>query len=223
MNAVNVIHVDAFESTLIGHHARWFLPITNDIQYPSGFQEQVTTESPPFQRRFLILDPKSSEAWKLVDKWDAVFVPQSSTDWSLALTYLQHQPQAYVILTPEVLPPPAFFVKARQVLPKISLIHFQTFQQEGFKPLSLLQGYDDTFFPKIEDHNSEFVQGILQQTLSKDTLKNLVLKDILRDLRSAGASLVTSRSSLFWYYMSEHKKPNSHLETIIRTFLLRDV
>lgn len=219
---MNVVHVDAFESSLIGHHVRWFLSASDDIQYPPGFQEQVTTESPPFQRKFLILDPKSSEAWKVVDRWDAIFIPQASTDWSLILTYLQHQPQSYVILVPEVLPPAAFFTKAKQVLSKATLIHLQTFQQESFKPLPI--AYDDTFFPKIQEQNLEFVQGILQQTLAKETLKNLVLKDVLRDLRSAGASLVVSRQGgLYWYYMSEHKKPNSVLGTILRTFLQREL
>jgi hypothetical protein len=137
------------------------------------------------------------------------------------LTYLQHQPQSYVVFTPEVLPPAAFFAKAKQVLPKVTLIHVQTFQQESFKPLPII--YDDTFFPKIQEQNLEFVQGVLQQTLAKETLKNLVLKDILRDLRSAGASLVTSRQGLYWYYMSEHKKPNSVLGAIVRTFLQREI
>jgi hypothetical protein len=219
---MNVVHVDAFESSLIGHHVRWFLSTTDDIQYPPGFQEQVTTESPPFQRRFLILDLKSSEAWKVLDTWDAVFTPQASTDWSLVLTYLQHQPQCYVVFAPEVLPPAAFFAKAKQVLPKVTLIHLQTFQQESFKPLPII--YDDTFFPKIQEQNLDFVQGILQQTLAKETLKNLVLKDVLRDLRSAGASLVVMRQgALYWYYMSEHKKPNSVLGAILRTFLQREI
>jgi hypothetical protein len=127
-----------------------------------------------------------------------------------------------VVFAPEVLPPTAFFTKAKQVLPKVTLIHVQTFQQESFKPLSIT--YDDTFFPKIQEQNLEFVQGILQQTLAKETLKNLVLKDVLRDLRAAGASLVVTRqNSLYWYYMSEHKKPNNVLGAILRTFLQREI
>lgn len=43
-----------------------------------------------------------------------------------------------------------------------------------------------------EDSQLEAVQALLAQSLSVEVLRNFVLKDACRDLRSAGATLVIS-------------------------------
>ena len=133
---MNIIKVDAFESSLQGRHIRWILPFGSDeAYYPPGFLEQCLTESPPFQRKLLVMDIKSSEAWKFVDRWDAIFLPQSNTDWSLIITYLQHQPTPTLVILLNETIPPAFFTKCRGLRGQPTLIHFQSISND-FRPLS---------------------------------------------------------------------------------------
>ena len=59
-------------------------------------------------------------------------------------------------------------------------------------------------------------------------MKGLVLKDIFRDLRSSGASLVisydrTRLAGLFWYYMSENTKKENLTTRVLQTLLYRNV
>ena len=224
---MNIIKVDAFESSLHGRHVRWFLNDT--IYYPPGFLEQCLTETPPFQRKFLVMDTKTSEAWKFVDTWDAIFVPQSNTDWSLIITYLQYQPTPtlVVLLTEQI--PPAFFqkcrnIKSQQIQP--TLIHFQSLSANLKTSTNIT--YDEIFFPKIKEDTTEILQEILKQSISQERMKGLILKDIFRDLRSSGASLVisydrTRLAGLFWYYMSENTKKENLTTCVLQTLLYRNV
>jgi hypothetical protein len=225
---MNIIKVDAFESSLHGRHVRWFLPTSkNEIYYPPGFLEQCLTETPPFQRKLLVMDTKTSEAWKLVDQWDAIFVPQSSNDWSLIITYLQYQPSPTVIILLNDIVPPAFFAKCRSIKTQPTLVHFQSLSQEhSLKTTGIT--YDEIFLPKIKEDTTEILQDILKQSISQERMKGLVLKDIFRDLRSSEASLVISfdrnrLAGLFWYYMSENIKKDNLATNILQTILYRNL
>jgi len=226
----NVVHLEAFEAPLRGRRLRWFLAHGQPISYPPGFQEQCFIESPPFQRRILVMSHVSSEAWKLVDKWDGILVPATGADWSLVLAVTLNQPApCLLVLTPEVKAPQAVF---------------QKFQQQGVKSPSIVWfqnlvlpvppspvSFDATFFPPsstMEDQALESTQAVLQQLLSSETLRTFVLKDAIRDLRGAGATLVVSGieeqfPTLYWYYAAKHKTEEKPLlSSIVQTLLLRD-
>lgn len=240
---MNIIKVDAFESSLHGHHVRWLIPnINEDTYYPPGFLEQCLTEIPPFQRKILIMDTKACESWKLVDRWDAIFLPQSSNDWSLIITFLQYQPSPTLVILLNESVPAAFFTKCRSLKghqgqqgsggSPPTLIHFQQLTNSNiFKPLPSNMPpvmYDEIFFPKIKEDTVEILQEILQQSISQERMKGLVLKDIFRDLRSSGASLVisydrTRLSGLFWYYMSMNTKKDTLQTKVLQTILYRDL
>ena len=106
----HVVQLEAFEAPLRSRRIRWFLTPGAPITYPPGFQEQCFIESPPFQRRILLTTHASSEAWKLVDRWDCIMHPITPDDWRLTLTLSLHQPApCLVIVTPECKVPSAFF------------------------------------------------------------------------------------------------------------------
>jgi len=181
------------------------------------------TESPPFQRKILISSQQSSEAWKLVDTWDAVFVPQSPIEWSLILAYLQNTPKpSIVILTPEVQPPLAFYQKSTGT----TLVAFSLISQVT---TATQVSFDATFLPPAKDlDNVEQINILLQRLVASENLHNFSLKDAVRDLKSAGATLVISsieesKSSLYWYYVSEMSQKNRLLDTVIQTLLKRNV
>ncbi len=224
----SVVQLEAFEAPIKHRRLRWFLIPDSPITYPPGFQEQILTESPPFQRKLLVLTPQSSEAWKLVDKWDGIFVPQTGLEWSLLVTYVQNIPApAFIVFAPEVQVPLAFYQKLSQLGQKTpTTIALQTLGQSSVQPLVT---YDATFFPPAHpmEEYTEQTTGILQTLLSSETLRNFVLRDALRDLKGAGATLVVSSieestASIYWYYASEPQTPGKRLlETVLQTLLKR--
>ncbi len=226
----NVVQLEAFEAPLRNRRIRWFLTPNQPITYPPGFQEQCFIESPPFQRRILLTTHASSEAWKLVDRWDAVFVPATPQDWSLVLTVALNQPpHCLIIATPEVRVPAAFFQRCQATGVKApTIVCFQTLQ------LPLQQApvtMDATFFPPskaMDDTLMEATQAALQQLLSSDTMRNFVLKDAIRDLKSAGATIAVSiigeeMPTLYWYYAAEiASKKKDLFASIVQTLLARE-
>lgn len=214
------LHLEAFESSIKNRRLRWFLTDTH-ISYPPGFQEQIYTESPPFQRKILIISHKSSEAWKLVDNWDAIFIPQTPIEWSLILAYLQNtQSPSLVCIAPEVQTPTAFYQKAQT-----TTVTFIPISSANITPLI---SFDATFFPPAKELENyiEQTNGLLKSLITNDILRTFVIKDAIRDLRAAGATLVVSsieesKSSLYWYYVSEGQIKNQLLDRVISTLLRR--
>ena len=226
----NVVQMEAFEAPLRSRRIRWFLSPNQPTTYPPGFQEQLFLETPPFQRRILLTTSASSEAWKLVDRWDAILLLHTAADWSLALTVCINQPApALVILTPELKPPPAFFTKCQTLgLKGPTIVHFQILTLP-VPPAAIT--FDATFFPpskSFDDTTLEATQIILQQTLSSNVLRNFDLKDAIRDLRGAGATIVVScigeqEAVLEWFYATEAKvKQKDIVSAILQTMLLRE-
>ena len=211
------LQLEAFESSIKNRRIRWFL---TDISYPPGFQEQVFNESPPFQRKILVTCHKSSEAWKLVDAWDAVFIPQTPLEWSLIIAYLQNILNPILFITPEVQTPTAFYQKV-----KSTSITFSDLSSASLTPLVV---FDATFFPPAHqlDNYIEQTNTILKSLISGEVLRTFVLKDAIRDLKSAGATLVISsieesKASLYWYYVSESPIKHQLLDKVITTLLRR--
>ena len=225
----NVVQLEAFESSLKARRIRWFVPPGAPTLYPPGFQEQIFTESPPFQRRILITSPLSSEAWKMTERWDAVLVPQTPMDWSLVLTILLNQPPpSLIITTPETRVPPQIFQKCAMLgLKAPTIVCLQTLALP-LQPAPIT--FDATFFPPAkaaEDTLMDAIQASLQSVISGDKLASFSVKDALKDLRGAGAALVVSaiddpEPSLYWYYASEPKsKGKDLLASVVQTLLSR--
>jgi len=217
------LHLEAFESSIKNRRLRWFLT-DSLISYPPGLHEQVYTESPPFLKRLLVTSHKSSESWKLVDAWDAVFVPSTPLEWSLIIAYIQNTGKPSVVfITPEVAVPVAFYQKC------VGLTTTITFSMISSASLSPLVNFDATFFPPAKDLENfvDQTNSILKSLITSDILRTFVLKDAIRDLRAAGATLVVSsieesKSSLYWYYVSEnHVKEKGLLDSVIMTVLRR--
>jgi hypothetical protein len=225
----NVVQLEAFESSLKARRIRWFVPPAAHTLYPPGFQEQIFTESPPFQRRILITSPASSEAWKMTERWDTILMPQTPTDWSLVLTMLMNQPPPSLVLTtPETRVPPQIFQKcATMGLKAPTIVCLQTLTLPLQPPPVT---FDATFFPPakaVEDALMDAMQAALQNLISSDKLGSFNVKDALKDLRGAGATLVVSaiddpEQSLYWYYASEPKTKGKDLfASVVQTLLSR--
>lgn len=225
----NVVQLEAFESSLKGCRIRWFLTPGSPAVYPPGFQEQLFTESPPFQKRILITSDTSLDGWKLLDKWDLIVLPTTPTEWSLIVTFIVNLPSpSLVVCTPEVRAPQGFFAKCAQVPQKApTIVCFQTLS------LPLPQAavsFHATFFPPakaVEDTLMDAMQESLKKLVSSDKLGDFTVKDALKDLRGAGATLAVSsieepEPSLYWYYATELKvKGRDTMSSVIQTLLAR--
>jgi hypothetical protein len=228
----HVVQLEAFEASIRSRMIRWFIDPGSPCSYPPGFHDQCCIESPTFQRRILIGSHESSEAWKLVDKWDVVLFPTTGTDWSILLTIILNQtPPCLVIFTPEVAVPLAFFQKLQKVGKPggPTLVYFRKLTLET---LTTSITFDATFFPPMttdQSNSMECTNIILQKLVSSNTLRNFVLRDAVRDLQSAGATLAISSiedsiPTLYWYYASSGKSKGKDLfSSIVQTMLLRDM
>ena len=217
------VQLEAFEASIKGRRLRWFLA-PDCISYPPGFQEQMFTESPPFQRKILVTSHQSSEAWKLVDAWDAVFVPQTPIEWSLIIAYIQNTAKPSILcIIPEVQAPLAFYQK---IVGVTTLVVFSTLSQVTI-PTAIT--FDATFLPPAKDlDNVDQINTLLQRLVVQESLHNFSLKDAVRDLKSAGATIVISsieesKASLYWYYISELSQKSTLLDVIIQTVRKRIV
>lgn len=225
----NVVQLEAFESSLRGRCVRWFLAPGSPCLYPPGFQEQCFTDSPPFQRRILITSHESQEAWKLTDKWDAILCPTTPTDWSVAMTVVLHQAMpCLTLVTPECRVPGVFLTKSLQGSKGgLTIVCLQTLALP-LPPAPIT--FDATFYPPakaVEDTLMEAMQQSLQQLVSLGRLGSFTVKDALKDLRGAGATLAVSsieerESTLYWYYATEQKvKGKDLLSSVVYTLLNR--
>ncbi len=225
----NVVQLEAFEAPLRNRRICWYVTPNAPALYPPGFQEQAFTESPPFQRRILITHRGASEAWKLTDNWDAILLPTTPTDWSVALTVLLNQPPpALVLVTPGCVIPPQVFQKAAQAGAKApTFIVLQTLSLPlQMQPIL----FDATFYPPskaVDDTLVDAIQASLQKIVSVEILRTFDIKDALKDLRGAGATLAVSsigeqEPNLYWYYASEPTtKGKDVLTSVVQTLLMR--
>jgi hypothetical protein len=225
----NVVQLEAFEAPLHTRRIRWFLAPSAPAAYPPGFVEQVFTETPPFTKRILLTSHASTEAWKLVDRWDIILCPANPADWSIILTIILHQQApVLVVATPEVRIPPVIYQKCSQQGAKAPLIvQLSGLSLPAAAPVVM---FDATFFPPsklLEDSVLEATQASLAQIISGNALQGFVLKDAVRDLKGAGASIVVScigeaEPCLYWYYATEQKNTSNDIITsVIRTLSMR--
>jgi hypothetical protein len=225
----HVFQLEAFESSIRGRRVRWFIAPGSPSIYPPGFQEQIYTDTPPFVRKILITCHTSSEAWKLTERWDSILLPSTPTDWSLVLTLVINQPSpTLIVCSPEVRIPLPFFQKCNALGNKAPTIICLQHLSLPLPPAAVT--FDATFFPPtkaVDDTLMEAMQNALQNLISADKISNFVVKDALKDLRGAGATLVISAiedpdPSLYWYYASETKsKGKDLLSSVVYTLLNR--
>ncbi len=204
----STVSLEAFEHSTRGRRIVWILP-TNSLELPAGFHEFLTTEAPKVQRKVLLCSPQTNEAWRHLELWDSILSLQSSQDWSLALTHCLYQPQpSLIVIAPEVKVPLAFYQKIGQAKDRPTVVQMHPLQTP-FDRAHLAA--DIIIFPALtnpSDSEVDTLFAILQQTGTEQAKQSKqIFRDILRDTRAAGASVLVStlgeqlgRASLYWYY-----------------------
>jgi hypothetical protein len=193
MDSMNSISLEAFDANLRGRVSQWILPSEELSSLPNGFYDQLISGSAQFQTSILLLSKQDSKAWHLAYPWEMTFIPESNTDWSLLLSILQHLkgPQL-IVASPKIQVPQAFWQKCMsfgqgKAPTCVSLKYISDSNQGTLLPHSI-------FFPKLDlITDTQFIKIPSIFPLSvQQSIQNLDLRSIYRELRGSGASLCLS-------------------------------
>jgi hypothetical protein len=183
------ISLEAFDENLRGRISQWILP-SDLCSLPNGFYDQLISGSAPFQTHILLLSKQDSKAWHLAFPWEMTFTPESQTDWSLLLSMLQHlKAPVLVVTSPKLNVPQGFWQKAMN-MPKVPT--FICLKDISAESQTLLP--HAIFFPKLDlITDTQFIKCASNLAPAvQQTIKNLDLRSIYRELRGSGASLCLS-------------------------------
>ena len=215
------VSLEAFEQNLRNRRSVW---IVTSSEFPPGFQDIILNEKPSYQRKVLLCSPKTSEVWKVLEKWDSILTISTNQDWSLALTHMLYQPKpALICITPELIVPYQAYQKliSNQRTYQVTLIQFAFLNSDFDRSFFAA---DCIIFPVVFlEKEIDYLYTIVQQTNyeQKQHQSKQVFKDILRDTRSASASILLSsineekgKYCMYWYYANQSEK-SEKTETFI--------
>jgi len=183
------ISLEAFDENLRGRISQWILP-SDTCSLPNGFYDQLISGSAPFQTHILLLSKQDSKAWHLAFPWEMTFIPESPTDWSLFLSILQHlRGPILLVVSPKLTVPAAFWQKA-MTNTKVTCVCLKEIASE----INHAVLAHAIFFPKLElITDTQFIKiGSTLPAAVQQSLQNLDLRSIYRELRGSGASLCLS-------------------------------
>ena len=191
---MNSISLEAFDANLRGRISQWILPSEDTCSLPNGFFDQLISGSTAFQTSILLLSKQDSKAWHLAYPWEMTFIPESSTDWSLLLSILNHlKGPLLIVACPKLQVPQAFWQKC------LTLGQGKVPTCVSLKYISDSTGTllaHSIFFPKLDlITDTQFIKipSILPIGVQQ-SIKDLDLRSIYRELRGSGASLCLSLS-----------------------------
>ena len=224
------VSLEAFEQNLKNRRSVW---IVTSSEFPPGFQDMILNEKPSYQRKVLLCSSKSSEVWKMLEKWDSIITITTNQDWSLALTHMLYQPKpTLVCITPELIVPYQAYQKliSNQRTYQVTIIQFAFLNGEFDRSFFAA---DCIIFPIVSlEKEIDYLYTIIQQTNyeQKQKQSKQVFKDILRDTRSASASILLSsineqqgKYCMYWYYanLPEKSEKTETLVNVMKVLLSR--
>lgn len=187
---MNSVSLEAFDANLRGRISQWILPSEETCSLPNGFFDQLISGSAAFQTSILLLSKQDSKAWHLAYPWEMTFVPESTTDWSLLLSILQHLKGPHLIVTsPKLQVPPAFWQKCLSVKNPPTGVVLKHISDSTSNLLA-----HSIFFPKLDlITDTQFIKipSMFPQAVQQ-SIQSLDLRSIYRELRGSGASLCLS-------------------------------
>jgi hypothetical protein len=163
--------------------------------------EAVEKLREPFKRRILISRTPFSFSKALPLQYDATFQVRETVDWSLILTYVAYSPKPLLVIAEDVEIPDAVWAKISAAT---------TFVHITQTPIRNIRAYDAVFFApvggEVEAGAAGFGAGGYAdyvfrqiQMLYKGNYTQAEYKEIIAELRVAGAGLAYTGGSMYWY------------------------
>jgi hypothetical protein len=197
MSSSASIQVDAFNTNL--HNAK----ILCQGPFPNGkfppILDSVQDIRAPFKKRILLTKSSISLSKTLSLSYDAIFQTNDSSDWTLAITYASYCPKPALVIIEDTPIPDGVWPRITKGLTIVHISH---------SPVHTYVPYDAIFFAPIQDINSSFATYVFHQLQSifRSTYQQKEYRDILQELRIAGAGLAWTRwnessqtGSMYWY------------------------
>jgi hypothetical protein len=191
------INVEAFNTNLHGCRILCQGPFPNAKYAP--IMESIQKLREPFKKKILLTKTAFSLSKYLSLQYDAAFQVRDSQDWSLILTYITYAPKPLLVVAEDIQIPEALWQKITR---NTTFVHFSSQNIQNIRP------YDAIFFAPIEELNSGFAEFVYRQlqTLYRTNYSQKEYKDILQELRVAGAGVAWTRQgeqqtsgSIYWY------------------------
>jgi hypothetical protein len=191
------INVEAFNTNLHGCRILCQGPFPNAKYAP--IMESIQKLREPFKKKILLTKTAFSLSKYLSLQYDAAFQVRDSQDWSLILTYITYAPKPLLVVAEDIQIPEALWQKITR---NTTFVHFSSQNIQNIRP------YDAIFFAPIEELNSGFAEFVYRQlqVLYKANYSQKEYKDILQELRVAGAGVAWTRQgeqqmsgSIYWY------------------------
>jgi hypothetical protein len=216
--AADTIQLEAFNVNLHGTKILCQGP-WSDGKYPP-ILDSVKKLRDPFKRQVLVSRTPFSFSKALPLQYDATFQVKETADWSLILTYLAYAPKPALAIIEDVEVPDAVWGKLAST---ITCVHITA------TPIRNVRAYDAVFFAPIGEPGTtastgwnaggyaEFVFHQLQMLYkgaaligsehSSDrsaqpvyrSLTSAHYKEIVQELRVAGAGLAYTGGTIYWY------------------------
>ena len=187
------ISLEAFDVPLRGRLSHWILPSTDSCVLPLGFQDQLVTGNAPFQYSILLLSKQDSRSWNLSFPWDMTFTPETANDWSLLLSVIGHLKTPLLIVSAPLLQVHNAFWQKCVLLTKVNITFVRLMYPDSANN-QISHFPQAIFFPKLDlITDTQFIKmlGVLP-TAIQQSIGNLDLRSIYRELRGSGASLCLS-------------------------------
>ena len=194
--AATTIQVDAFNVNLHGAKILCQGPWIGN-KFPPII-ETVEKLRDPFKRKILISKTPFSFSKALPLQYDATFQIKEINDWSLILTYITYAPKPLLVIAEEIEVPDAIWAK---------LTSTTTFVHICNTPIRNIRAYDAIFFAPIDDTPiagfgtggfSDYVFRTIQMVY-RATYTQKEFKEIINELRVAGAGLAYTGGAIYWY------------------------
>jgi hypothetical protein len=158
----------------------------------------------PIQRYLLLTGRNGDMSAQFWFPWNGVLTLVDARDWNFALTYIANAPKPLFCLVDDSLTVPEAFL--RRVPASVTLVHLIQPSPELATSMALPH-YDSVFISPIDDIGSKFYESAL--TCLQRVFKRhgeYDMKEVLRELRVAGAGLVWTRiqesdpgGAVYWY------------------------
>ena len=172
-----------------------------DGKYPP-ILDAVKKLRDPFKRQILVSRTPFSFSKALPLQYDATFQVRETADWSLILTYLAYAPKPALAIIEDVEVPDAVWSKLAST---ITCVHITA------TPIRNARAYDAVFFAPIGEMSgsvhgwsgassyAEFVFHQLHMLYKGANLSAAHYKEIVQELRVAGAGLAYTGGTIYWY------------------------
>jgi hypothetical protein len=193
------IQVDAFSAELYGAKILCQGPFQNNKLPP--VLESVQNIREPFKKKVLLTKTAFGLSKQFSLQYDAVFQMSDISDWTLALTYIVNSPKPILVIAEDVQVPDGVWSRIGK---GITFIHISS------APVKSCMWYDAVFFAPIQDIQSMYAEFVFRQlqTIFRSTYSQKEYKEILQELRIAGAGLAWTKfreqtqsqsGSMYWY------------------------